>query len=191
MIFLELFITFFLIGLLTFGGGYAMIPMIQDQVVSKGWIDSNALTNFIAISECTPGPFAVNIATFIGSNVGGPLGAVCATIGVTLPSFIIIILVAFIMNKIIKTKVVQGALAGIRPVVVSLILSTAIIFFIKVIFYQGNAVYSTNISFDLKAFTLFIILLSFIVIYKAKQKKSLNPILLLVLSAVLGIIIFK
>ena len=76
MIFLELFITFFLIGLLTFGGGYAMIPMIQDQVVSKGWIDSNALTNFIAISECTPGPFAVNIATFIGSSKAGIFGSI-------------------------------------------------------------------------------------------------------------------
>ena len=99
MIFLTLFYTFFLIGLFTFGGGYAMIPMITEQVTMKGWMSISELQNFIAISEMTPGPFAINIATFIGSKVGGFFGSVCATLGVVMPSLIIIIIVAIILNK--------------------------------------------------------------------------------------------
>ena len=78
MIFFELFYTFFLIGLFTFGGGYSMIPMIQEQVVGKGWLEGEALTDFIAISEVTPGPFALNISTFVGNSVAGPFGAFCS-----------------------------------------------------------------------------------------------------------------
>ena len=90
MIFVELFFTFFLIGAVTFGGGYAMIPLIQDIIVSKGWITAEQLLNFIAVSESTPGPFAVNIATYIGSSIGGVGGAILATLGVILPAFIVI-----------------------------------------------------------------------------------------------------
>ena len=94
MIYLELFLTFFMIGLFTFGGGYAMLPLIQEQVIGKGWMTSEQIVDFIAVSESTPGPFAVNRATFIGTQMGGVLGAVCATLGVVLPSFIIILIVA-------------------------------------------------------------------------------------------------
>ena len=87
MIYFELFYVFFLIGLFTFGGGYAMIPMIQTEIVGRGWINDSTLTNFIAISEATPGPFAINIATFVGSHTGGIFGSICATLGVILPSF--------------------------------------------------------------------------------------------------------
>lgn len=189
MVFFELFYTFFLIGLFTFGGGYAMIPMIQEQVVGKGWITSESLTDFIAISEATPGPFALNISTFVGSSVGGAFGAVCATIGVILPSLIIIIIIAMIMKKFITNRYVQGALNGVKPIVLALILATAIVLFIKVIFFGGHSL-SGEFNFDRKSFVLLITLLMFIIIFRKINKKSLNPILLLGLSALMGIIVF-
>lgn len=189
MIFFELFYTFFLIGLFTFGGGYAMIPMIQEQVVSKGWISESNLTDFIAVSECTPGPFAINISTFVGNSVGGAFGAICATVGVILPSIIIILIIAMIMKKFMKNKYVQGALKGVRPIVLALILSTALVLFIKVMFFRGNSILG-EFEFDIRSFTLLVILSSLLFIYKKVHKKSLGAIKLLGLSALLGIIIF-
>lgn len=189
MIFFELFYTFFLIGLFTFGGGYAMIPMIQEQVVSKGWISESNLTDFIAVSECTPGPFAINISTFVGNSVGGAFGAICATVGVILPSIIIILIIAMIMKKFMKNKYVQGALKGVRPIVLALILSTALVLFIKVMFFRGNSLLG-EFEFDIRSFTLLVILSSLLFIYKKVHKKSLGAIKLLGLSALLGIIIF-
>ena len=189
MVFFELFYTFFLIGLFTFGGGYAMIPMIQEQVVGKGWISEEALTDFIAISEVTPGPFALNISTFVGNTVAGPFGAVCSTLGVILPSLIIIIIVAMIMKKFITNKYVQGALNGVKPIVLALILSTALLLLVKVTFFGGHSLYS-EFSFDKRSLALLIFLVGFITIYKKVNKKSLSPINILGLSALLGIIIF-
>ena len=88
MIYLKLFFTFMKIGLFTIGGGYAMLPMIQQEVLANGWTDTASLVNFIAVSESTPGPFAINIATYIGSKIGGMFGSVCTTFGVVLPSFV-------------------------------------------------------------------------------------------------------
>lgn len=190
MIFFELFCTFFLIGLFTFGGGYAMIPMIQDQIVGRGWMNDAQLSDFIAISESTPGPFAINISTFVGSQTAGIGGAICATIGVILPSFIIIILVSIILSKFLKNRFVQGGLNGVKPVILALILSTAIIFLVKMALYQGNALFSQTITFNRVSITLLILLSGFLLVYKKFQKKSLNPILLLLLSAGLGIILF-
>ena len=190
MIFFELFCTFFLIGLFTFGGGYAMIPMIQDQIVGRGWMNDAQLSDFIAISESTPGPFAINISTFVGSQTAGIGGAICATIGVILPSFIIIILVSIILSKFLKNRFVQGGLNGVKPVILALILSTAIIFLVKMALYQGNALFSQTITFNRVSITLLILLSGFLLVYKKIQKKSLNPILLLLLSAGLGIILF-
>lgn len=194
MLFLELFYTFFLIGLFTFGGGYAMIPLITDMVESHQatWgVSSDMLSDFVAISESTPGPFALNIATFIGNKVGGVFGAVCSTVGVILPSFIIILLVALVMKKMIKNKYVQGALKGVRPIVVALIATTALSFFIKMALYQGHGIGSTDIDFDRASLAIFLIVGGITLIYKKNKKKSLNPILILLISAVLGIIIFE
>lgn len=190
MIFFELFYNFFLIGLFTFGGGYAMIPMIQERVVGNNWITSEALTDFIAISEVTPGPFAINISTFVGQTVAGPFGAFMSTLGVILPSLVIIIIVAMIMNKFITNKYVAGALNGVKPIVIALILSTALLLFIKIVFFKGSSI-SGEITFDVRSFTLLIILFAFTRIYKYINKKALNPIALLGFSALLGIIIFS
>lgn len=190
MIYFQLFYTFFLIGLFTFGGGYAMIPMITEQVVGKGWITAEALTDFIAISEVTPGPFAINIATFIGTNVAGIGGAILTTLGVILPSIIIILIIAAILTKAIKNKYVQGALNGVKPIVLGLIFSTALLLLIKTIFFAGSSVQS-DFNFDRRSFVLLIIIAGFSFIYTKVKKKSLSPILLLGLSALLGLIIFK
>ena len=189
MIYLQLFYTFFLIGLFTFGGGYAMIPIIEEQVVGNGWISEKSLTDFIAISEATPGPFALNISTFVGNSVGGVFGAICATIGVILPSLIIIIIVAILMNKFIKNRFVQGALAGVKPIVLALILSTTLLLFVKTVFFNGNAI-KGDMTFDLRSLTLLIILSGLLIVYRKTHKKSLGPIKLLGIAGLLGIIIF-
>ncbi|MCD8204401.1 MAG: chromate transporter [Coprobacillus sp.] len=190
MIYWELFYTFFLIGLFTFGGGYAMIPLIEEQTLARGWATASELQDFIAISEITPGPFAVNISTFIGSQTAGIAGAACATIGVILPSFIIILIVAFILEKFIKNHWVEGALNGIKPIVIALILSTAFFFFVQLVFFGGNSVGSA-LSFDLKSLTLLLLLAGIYYGYYKTQKKRLNIIALLVLAAILGMLIYS
>ena len=104
---LPLFVSFLKIGAFTFGGGYAMLPLIQAEVKSHGWLDTAELVDFIAVSESTPGPFAVNISTFVGMRTAGIPGALCATFGVVLPSFLIIILVAKFYEKFRKSSIVQ------------------------------------------------------------------------------------
>lgn len=128
MIYLELFFTFFTIGLFTFGGGYAMLPLIQQKVTEKGWMELSQLMDFVAVSESTPGPFAVNVATYVGSTIGGEtgillggvLGSVCATLGVVMPSFIIILIVAKCYIRFKNSKLVSGAMFSLRATVVGL-----------------------------------------------------------------------
>lgn len=108
MIFLELFLTFFKIGAFTFGGGYAMLPLIQSEVISNGWLDKEAILDFVAVAESTPGPFAINIATYIGSEMGGLFGAFCATLGVVLPSFVIILIVAPVLYGVSQKPFGRG-----------------------------------------------------------------------------------
>jgi len=189
MIYFQLFYTFFCIGLFTFGGGYAMIPMIKEQVVGNGWITEEALTDFIAISEMTPGPFALNISTFVGNTVAGFGGAAVSTIGVILPSLIIITIIAMIMNRFLKNRFVQGALSGVKPIVLSLILSTTIILFVKIVFFSGSS-FGKEIKIDKASFVLFLMLFGFMLIYKKNKKKSLNPLWILGLSALFGLILF-
>lgn len=191
MIFFELFYVFFLIGLFTFGGGYAMIPMITTEVVGRGWVDAITLTDFIAISEATPGPFAINIATFVGSQTAGIFGAVCATIGVLLPSLIIILLIAFALSKFMKNRYVKGALSKVQPIVIALISYTAISLFVNTMFFNKQGINYSAFIFDRQSFSLFVILLSFTVVYKKVNKKALSPIILLLLAGLLGALLFS
>lgn len=120
---LSLFLTFFKIGLFTFGGGYAMIPLIQREIVDKkGWISDEDILDIVAIAETTPGPIAVNSATFVGYKTGGFLGAFLATAGVILPSFLIILGISFILRKFESLPVIQYAFNGIRAGVLALII---------------------------------------------------------------------
>lgn len=188
MIYLLLFWTFFKIGLFTIGGGYAMIPMIKSEVVAIGWLTEDQLLDFMAISESTPGPFAVNMATFVGFNQAGILGALSSTIGVVLPSFIIILIVAKIVDKFLSNRYVKYALSGVRPVVVGLIVSVAV-----GLIYNGIRLDLSNIDFrNISYASLGIMILTFILLRckNKKLKKLNNPIVLILISAILGIILF-
>ena len=126
MIYLKLFLIFFKIGAFTFGGGYAMLPLIQQEVLSQGWMDLEQLVNFIAVSESTPGPLAVNLSTYIGAETGGLLGSFCATVGVVLPSFVIIFALSFVLRQFEDFPAVRYAFWGIRVAVVALVLSALV-----------------------------------------------------------------
>lgn len=183
MIYLELFLTFLMIGAFTFGGGYAMLPMIQEQVGLR-WghiISQEAMVDFVAVSESTPGPFAINMATFVGNQVGGVLGSALATLGVVLPSFIIILIVVKIYDQFRKSKLVKGAMSGLKPAVVGLIANAILGVFITVFFPAGwsLAVFTSPAFYVSLGIFLVMLLLAF---------KKLHPILVIVLSAVLGII---
>lgn len=119
---LSLFVTFFKIGAFTFGGGYAMIPLIQKEAVEKNkWVTDDDILEIIAIAESTPGPIAINAATFVGYRTCGVLGAACATFGVVLPSFAIILAISYVLDKFQNLKAVQYAFNGIRAGVLALL----------------------------------------------------------------------
>ena len=134
MIYLKLFLTFLKICAVSFGGGYAMIPLIQESVLANSWLTADEILNFIAIAESTPGPIAINMATFVGASQGGLLGAAVATIGVVLPSFVIILLVSIVLKNLLNYSPVKAALNGIKPVITALILATSVTVFLSVIF---------------------------------------------------------
>ncbi len=144
MIYLELFYTFFTIGLFTFGGGYAMLPLIQQKVIDHNWLSMEELVDFVAISESTPGPFAVNIATYVGAETGGVLGSVCATLGVVLPSFIIILIVAKFYLKFKNSKAVSGVMYGLRSAVVGL-MAAALFGMLTTVFFHNVDVSWANV----------------------------------------------
>ena len=187
-ILLDLFLTFLKIGVVSFGGGYAMIPLLTDEVLGHGWMGSAEILNFIAVSESTPGPVAINMATFVGASQGGFLGAVLATLGVVLPSFIIILVIATVMTGLLKIAGVKAFLNGLRPVVVALITGTAIILFLTVVLSLETI--RDKVVFDWKALSIFIVVVVTHIIYKRKKKKAISPILLILLSAVLGLILY-
>lgn len=178
MIFIKLFLTFLKIGAFTFGGGYAMLPLMKQEVLANAWMSESELLNFIAVSESTPGPVAINMATFIGVQTGGILGAICATLGVVLPSFVIILIVARFYVKYKNSFAVKGALTGLRPVVVGLI-ATAVI-------ELGSGVFLTDGSFVFDyTFVCSAVVFALSLFFAFKK---VNPILLIVLSASLGIV---
>ena len=185
MIYWDLFLVFFKIGAVSFGGGYGMISLLQDEVVAHGWLTKEMLMNFIAVAESTPGPIAVNVATFVGSSQAGVLGALLATLGVVLPSFFIILVIAAIMHNLLKFKGVQAVLGGIRPSIVGLVLGTAITMALTALF--GFSSIGQGFSFDWRAFVILFLLFALWFGIKKWKKKELSPIVLILLSAVFGI----
>ncbi len=181
----QLFITFFKIGLFTIGGGYAMIPLIQQEVVQKGWVSLVDVIDFIAVSESTPGPFAVNISTFCGITAYGFLGALAATIGVVLPSFLIILFIAKKSSNILCNKYVRYALDAIRPAIVGLIIYV-IFEFMKLSFLINE---NLGFSVDIKAVIIFIFIAGYYV-FRRYKKKKVNPIAIILLSAFSGIVMY-
>ena len=173
MIYLELFLTFLQVGAISFGGGYGMISMIREQTVSRGWLTEEELLNMIAVAESTPGPIAVNMATFVGSTQGGVLGSLLATLGVILPSFIIILIITAFIRNLLKFAGVKAFLSGIRPVVVGLILSTAATMLLSAL--TGiKALATSAFEFDVAGAIIFAILLMIAFVFKKIKKKKMR-----------------
>lgn len=189
MILFELFITFFYIGATTFGGGYAMIPLVRDEVVPR-WLSDAEFINMIAVAEATPGPVAINMATFIGSSEAGILGSALATLGVVLPSFIIILLISSLIKNFLKYKAVGAFLGGVRPVVVGLITGTAITMLCSNLL--GLSLTNLKLTFkpDLFGIIIFAILMTISVIYKKIKHRAPSPIIMILISAALGMILY-
>ena len=180
MIYWELFRVFFLIGAFTFGGGYAMIAMIQQQVVDRGWMTAEALIDFIAIAESTPGPIAVNMATFVGSQMGGVPGAACATLGVVLPSFIVILIVARCYAAFQKSKWVQGVMSGLKPAVVGLI-GSAVLSVALAVFAPGGTMLSAQSTWLWAAVVA-------VMFWVSQKWKKLHPIVIICICGAIGIL---
>lgn len=188
MIYMKLFLTFLEIGALSFGGGYGMISVVREAVLGNGWLTEEAFIRFIAVSESTPGPLAVNMATFIGASQGGFPGALCATLGVVLPAFIIILVIAALIQNLLRFAGVQAFLSGVRPCVVGLILATALIMGLKTLFSFSNL--GDNPVPDWRGILLFALMPLTAWGYKRLRKKPLSPILLILLSAGLGMLFY-
>lgn len=168
---IKLFTTFFLIGLFTIGGGYAMIPVIQKEVLLNGWLTSQQFNELLAIAEMTPGPVAINMATFVGYKMNSIWGAIFATTGVVLPSFIIILLIAKAYEKYKKNKFVRKFMSGILPAVSAIIASAAITI--------GKDAITSPLA-------LILFICTFTILYKTK----LNLVFVLLISGIIGLFIF-
>ena len=185
MIYLDLFLGFLKVGCFAFGGAYGAIPLIRDVVMSYGWLSDDMLTYMIAVSESTPGPIMVNLATYVGSSQAGLLGAAIATLAVVLPSFLIILLVTALLKTALKNRYVQAVLRGLKPCVIGIVLATGI----YMIF--GNCFGSVSaLRFNLRAAIVTAVLAASIFGYKRVAKKKLSPILLIVIAAVTGAIVY-
>ena len=185
MIYLELLLGFLLVGCFSFGGAYGAIPLIKEVVMSYGWVSEDMFAYFVAVSESTPGPIMVNLATYVGSSQGGFLGALIATMAVVTPAFLIILLIVSILKKALNNPYVQAVLNGIEPCIIGIIFATGIIMMTE------NLVPSIeNFKVDVVAVIITIVLLAVSVVYKKIRKKPFSPIMLIMTAAVLGIFLY-
>ena len=188
MILLRLFLTFLEIGAVSFGGGYGMLALMRERVLANGWMTEEQLLNFIAVSESTPGPIAVNMATFVGSSQGGIAGAALATLGVVLPSFVIILLIVAVIRNLLKFAGVQAFLSGVRPCVVALILATAATMGLRTLLGLSalSEAVEGGLSVSWRGLAILGILLAVHYVWKRLRGKKPAPIAMILLSAVLG-----
>jgi len=140
MIYPELLLVFFKIGLFSFGGGYGMIPLIEREIITRGWLTGQEFVNIISISEMTPGPIAINTATFIGYRIGGIPGAILATLGVVIPSLILILGIYIFLSKYQQRQIIKDTIYGIRPVVLALIMQAVIFVAVNTYFKEGTGI---------------------------------------------------
>ncbi len=178
MILLDLFLGFLKVGLFAFGGAYGAIPLIRDVVLSNGWLTEDAFAYMIGVSESTPGPIMVNLATYVGSSQAGLAGAVVATLAVVLPSFFVILLLMHLLKPLLKHPLFQAVLRGLKPCMIGIILATGVYWIVRNCLPSGQP--------DLKAILL-TLGLSAVYFGSRKWKKSLSPIGLIGLSALAGI----
>ncbi len=185
MIYWELFSSFFKVGLFAFGGAYGAIPLIRDAVLAHGWLSDETLSYMIAVSESTPGPIMVNLATYVGSSQAGLPGALLATGAVVLPAFCIILLIAMLLHTFLKNRWVQGALKGMKPCVVGIVLATGLYIAFR------NCVPSLSPpGIDWRACLIMAILLLCVWLWPRLRKKALPPITMILISACLGMIVY-
>lgn len=178
MIYLQLFLSFIQIGLFSFGGGYAAMPLIQEQVVIQhSWLTMESFSNLVTIAEMTPGPIAVNAATFVGTQVAGIPGAITATLGCILPSCIFVTTLAYIYTKYRNLSTLQGVLTSLRPAVVAMIAKAGVSILVSAFFINGIVSFAPdNISFRM--------ILYFAAALLMLRKLKMNPILVMVLCGV-------
>ena len=183
MIYLELLLGFLKVGLFSFGGGYAAVPLIRETVLAYGWLDDERLSELIAISESTPGPIMVNLATYVGATQGGVLGALIATISSILPAFVIVLIFMKLMQRTFKNEKVSAVLDGVKPAIAGIILATGV-------YMAVNNIVSSGRDFDYKAL---IMTAALALIYFGSRKfikKGISPILLILISATAGAFLF-
>ena len=181
MILIELFIGFLKVGCFAFGGAYGAIPLIRDVVLSYGWLDEEMLTYMIAVSESTPGPIMVNLATYVGSSQAGFPGAAAATLAVVLPSFLIILLVTALLKAVLKDPCVQAVLRGVKPCMIGIILATGAYMIIR-----NGMVISTD-ALQIRPLILTAALGAVYFGSRKIMKGGISPILLICISAAAGI----
>jgi chromate transporter len=186
MILLELFISFFSIGAINFGGGLSIIPLLTGVLTSKGWMSEAQIIDMIAISEITPGPIGINLATYAGYETGGVLGAVVATFALSLPSFIIIIIIAHLFNKFKNNAYVEGVMKVIRPVVTGMIAAVCVRI-AMISLFDFPLFKETGIITDMFSLPGILIAIAVFLLY---YKYKVHPVILILSSAVLGMIIF-
>lgn len=199
MIYIKLLAAFLKIGLFSFGGAYGAIPLIRDVVLENQWMDAEMFSNLIALSESTPGPIMVNMATYVGSKQGGFLGALAATAGVVLPSFLILLAVTILFHNFLKRKKVQAVLKGVKPCLMGVILATGIYMAVSICISSGapshlagtQGMGSVFLAIDPAACILLSVLGFVTVLYQAVRKKDFPPAALLSLAAVLGSIFYS
>lgn len=184
MIYLQLFWSFFQVGLFSFGGGYAAMPLIQNQVVDiHGWLSMNEFADVITISQMTPGPIGINSATFVGTRIAGLTGAIVATLGCVFPSCIIVLLLAYVYYKYRRLTTVQGILNGLRPAVIAMIASAGLALVILA-FWNGKGISSSMESIDYISVVLF--LLAIIILRKWK----VNPVVVMTGAGIIGLCLY-
>jgi chromate transporter len=183
MIYLDLILGFLKVGCFSFGGAYGAIPFIRDVVLSYGWLSEERLTYLIAVSESTPGPIMVNLATFVGSSQAGITGAVVATAAVVLPSFFVILVLMVILKNALQSAFVKAVLQGLKPSIIGIILATGIYLTWKNCFPAGT-------SLDVKSVVIMALLVAALFGYRKIFHKQLSPILLIVCSACMGMIVY-
>ena len=180
MIYLQLFLSFLQIGMFSFGGGYAAMPLIQGQVVTlHGWLTMSEFTDLITISQMTPGPIAVNSATFVGMKIAGIPGAIVATAGCILPSCVIVTILARLYLKYRNLDLLQGVLKSLRPAVVAMIASAGILILKNAFWGNGESILLTGTEWSMVViFGICVLLL---------RKTKLNPVWVMVLSGVMKV----
>ena len=184
MIYLELFLTFLEVGLFSFGGAYAAIPLIRDVVLEHAWMSDEQIAYIIAVSESTPGPIMVNMATYVGNTQGGVFGAFLATLGVVLPAFVIILLIMVLLQNLLKNKYFQAVLQGLKACVIGIILATGLHMIVTYCLETEG-----KMGVNPQAVIIMAILLLILFLHKKIIKKKLSPIKLIAVSAVVGIVV--